>query len=49
MLLLVGALIRKTTDESFNLLDEMVLNDYKYLKERTLMRKSVGVLEVDAL
>ena len=44
-----GALMRKTTDESFNLLDEMVANDYKYPKERTLMRKTAGVLEVDTV
>ena len=35
--------------ESFNLLDEMVANDYKYPKESALMRKTAGVLEVDVV
>ena len=44
-----GALMRKTTDESFNLLDVMTINDYKHLKERTMMRKTAGVPKVDAV
>ena len=44
-----GALMRKTTNESFYLLDEMALNECKYLKERTLTRKPMEVFEVDVL
>jgi hypothetical protein len=44
-----GALNRKTKDEAYELLDEMASNSYQWPNDRDKPRKTVGVLELDAI
>ena len=44
-----GALNRKNRDEAYELLDEMVYNSYQWPNERYIPKRTMGVLEVDAI
>ncbi|XP_062113989.1 uncharacterized protein LOC133824999 [Humulus lupulus] len=44
-----GALLAKTADESFTLMEEMATNSYQWPNERSGPRKVVGLYEVDQM
>ncbi|XP_062105572.1 uncharacterized protein LOC133817167 [Humulus lupulus] len=44
-----GALLAKTVDEAFTLMEEMATNSYQWLNERSGPRKVVGLYEVDQM
>jgi len=44
-----GALMGKESDEAYELLEEMALNDYQWQSDRTMPRKAARVHEIDAI
>ena len=44
-----GALNRKNRDEAYELLDQMTSNSYQWPNERSIPKRTMGVLEVDAI
>ncbi|KAJ4723309.1 DNA-directed DNA polymerase [Melia azedarach] len=44
-----GALMSKTPDEAYQLLEEMASNNYQWPSDRSTQRKVVGVHEIDAI
>jgi len=44
-----GALMKKTEDEAYELLEDMATNNYQWPSERSLPKKTVGLHEVDAI
>ena len=44
-----GAFISKSHDDAYNLLEEMVMNNYQWPNERSIQKKIVGVHEIDAI
>ena len=44
-----GALIKKTTDQAYGILEDMATNSNKWLRERMIPRKEVGGADTEAL
>ena len=44
-----GALISKTHEVAYELLEELASNNYQWPTERAMPRKTVGVLELDSI
>lgn len=44
-----GALMGKTIDEAYELLEEMASNNYQWPSDRTIPKKAAGVHEIDAI
>ena len=44
-----GALMKKTEDEAYELLEDMATNNYQWPSERSIPKKTAGLHEVDAI
>ena len=44
-----GALMRKTHDEAYELLEEMASNNYQWPSERSMSKRAIGVHEIDVI
>ena len=44
-----GALMSKTHEAAYELLEELASNNYQWPTERTMPRKTAGVLEIDSI
>ena len=44
-----GAFMGKTQDEAYKILEEMAMNNYQWPSERTVLKKPVGIYELDAI
>mgnify|MGYP007039574671 CR=1 FL=1 len=44
-----GALMNKIEGETYNLIEEMMINNCRWSNERTLPKKAIGKFNVDAL
>ena len=44
-----GTLLSKTSEEAYHLLEEMSDNNCQWPSERSMVKKTVGILEVDPI
>ena len=44
-----GTLLLKTTEEAQTLLEEMAANNYQWSNEKSILKKAVGIHDVDSL
>ena len=44
-----GTLLSKTSDEAYHLLEEMSANNCQWPSERSMAKKTIGIIEIDPI